>query len=88
MDKYVRRFKRKYGGEDEVRRHLEALYDVLANVLGAEKIVLRAGKLGALKGMRSERIGDRILALQRLVFEDPTIAGPPAPASYRQKLDE
>ena len=88
MDKYVRRFKRKYGGEDEVCRHLEALYDVLANVLGAEKIVLRAGKLGALKGMRSERIGDRILALQRLVFEDPTIAGPPAPASYRQKLDE
>ena len=86
-ERYVRRFRRKHGGEEELRRHVDALYDVLASVLGAEKIVLRAGKLGALKGMRSERIGDRILALQRLVFEDPTIS-PPAPANYRQKLDE
>jgi ATP-dependent Lon protease len=85
---YARRFRRKYGGEEEIRRHVEALYDLLANVLGAEKIVLRAGKLGALKGMRSERLGDRILALQRLVFEDPTISGPPAPTAYRQKLEE
>ena len=85
---YTRRFRRKYGGEEEVRRHLDALYDVLTGVLGAEKIVLRAGKLGALKGMRSDRVGDRILALQRLVFEDPTIARPPAQAQYRQKLEE
>jgi len=86
-ERYVRRFRRKHGGEEELRRHVDALYDVLASVLGAEKIVLRAGKLGALKGMRSERIGDRILALQRLVFEDPTISAP-APANYRQKLGE
>ncbi|MBV8073926.1 MAG: Lon family ATP-dependent protease, partial [Candidatus Eremiobacteraeota bacterium] len=85
---YVRRFRRKYGGEEEVRRHLDALYDLLAEVLGAEKIVLRAGKLGALKGMRSQRLGDRMLALQRLVFEDPTIADAPAPANYREKLRE
>ncbi|MBV8151085.1 MAG: Lon family ATP-dependent protease [Candidatus Eremiobacteraeota bacterium] len=85
---YVRRFRRKYGGEEEVRRHLDALYDVLAGALGAEKIVLRAGKVGALKGMRSDRLGDRILALQRLVFEDPTIGGAPAPAQYRQRLEE
>ncbi|MBV8600060.1 MAG: sigma 54-interacting transcriptional regulator, partial [Candidatus Eremiobacteraeota bacterium] len=83
---HVRRFRRKYGGDEEVRRHLGALYDLLAEVLGAEKIVLRAGKLGALKGMRSERIADRMLALERLVFEDPTIADVPAPANYREKL--
>jgi ATP-dependent Lon protease len=88
QDRYVRRFQRKYGGEDGVRRHVDALYDVLAGILGAEKIVLRAGKLGALKGMRSERVGDRIWALQRLVFEDPTISGPPAPANFAQKLEE
>jgi ATP-dependent Lon protease len=86
--RHVRRFRRKYGGEEAIRRHVDALYDVLASVLGAEKIVLRAGKLGALKGMRSERVGDRIWALQRLVFEDPTIAGPPAPANFRQKIEE
>ena len=86
-ERYVRRFRRRHGGEEELRRHVDALYDVLATVLGAEKIVLRAGKLGALKGMRSERVGDRIHALQRLVFEDPTIT-PPAPATFRQKLEE
>jgi ATP-dependent Lon protease len=86
-ERYVRRFRRRHGGEEELRRHVDALYDVLATVLGAEKIVLRAGKLGALKGMRSDRVGDRIHALQRLVFEDPTIT-PPAPAAYRQKLEE
>jgi len=86
-ERYVRRFRRRHGGEEELRRHVDALYDILATVLGAEKIVLRAGKLGALKGMRSDRVGDRIHALQRLVFEDPTIT-PPAPAAYRQKLEE
>src|SRR5579883_1094099 len=86
-ERYVRRFRRKHGGEEELRRHVDALYDVLATVLGAEKIVMRAGKLGALKGMRSDRLGDRILALLRLVFEDPTIEAP-APANYRQKLEE
>ena len=87
-NRFVRRFRRKYGGEGEVRRHVDALYALLAELLGAEKIVLRAGKLGALKGMRSDRVGDRIHALQRLVFEDPTIEGPPAPNAFRKKLEE
>ena len=34
---------------------------------------MRAGKLGTLKEMRSPAIPERLLALQRLVFEDPTL---------------
>ena len=45
---------------------------------------MRAGKLGALKMMRSPALGERLLALQRLVFEDPTLERLPAPTAIPQ----
>jgi len=51
---------------------VSALFDMLAGVVGPEKLVLRAGKVNALKMMRSANLPDRLCALQRLVFEDPT----------------
>ena len=74
---YTARFRRKYGGEDGLRRYVAVLYDLLADTLGADKMVLRAGKLNALKLMRSNLVPERILALQRLVFEDPTLERAP-----------
>jgi ATP-dependent Lon protease len=84
----VTRFRRKYGGDDGVRRYVAALYDVLASTLGADKMVLRAGKLDALKLMRSNLLPERILALQRLVFEDPTLERLPQPGKYRDVIAE
>jgi ATP-dependent Lon protease len=84
----VARFRRKYGGDDGVRRYVAALYDVLANAIGAEKLVLRAGKLDALKLMRSALLPERILALQRLVFEDPTLDRLPQPGKFRDAIAE
>ncbi len=74
--------------DDDVSRRIAALYDVLTGALGADKVVLRAGKLGALPLMRSQAVADRLLGLQRLVFEDPTRDKPPARASYIAALDE
>ncbi|MBD5634144.1 MAG: ATP-dependent protease, Lon family, partial [Candidatus Eremiobacteraeota bacterium] len=85
---YVARFRRKYGGDDGVRRYVTALYDVLATTIGSDKMVLRAGKLNALKLMRSNLIPERILALQRLVFEDPTLDRLPQPGRYRDAIAE
>ncbi len=85
---YVAKFRRKFSGEEELRRYVAALYELLSNVLGADKMVLRAGKLGALKMMRSASIPERLLALQRLVFEDPTFERLPAKAQYRDTLSE
>ncbi len=85
---YVARFRRKYGGDDGVRRYVAALYEVLANALGSDKVVLRAGKLNALKLMRSTLLPERILALQRLVFEDPTLERLPQPGKYREVIAE
>ncbi len=74
--------------DDGVRRRTSALFDVLSGALGKEKVVMRAGKLGALKLMRSPLAGERLLALQRLVFEDPTLERVPAPASYAAVIAE
>ncbi len=70
---YATRFRRKFGVEDELSRYVSALYEMLASVLGQDKIVLRAGKVNALKMMRSQHLPDRLCALQRLVLEDPTL---------------
>ena len=82
------RFRRKYGGGEGARRQVAALFDVLAGSLGKEKVVMRAGKLGALKLMRSPSLGERILALQRLVFEDPTLERIPPASQYKKAIAE
>jgi hypothetical protein len=78
---YATRFRRKFGVEDELSRYVGALYEMLSSVIGQDKIVLRAGKVNALKLMRSQNLPDRLCGLQRLVLEDPT----PARSSRRSR---
>jgi len=40
---------------------------------GPDQLVLRASKLEALELLRSSRLAERVLALQRLVYDDPTL---------------
>ena len=82
----LRRRNRKPTGANTVARQVTALFEMLSGLVGADKLVLKAGKLDALKLMRSRRLNDRILALQRLAFEDPTIARPPAPARFAEVI--
>jgi len=84
----VARFRRKAGGDQGMRRYVAALYDVLSNTIGSDKLVLRAGKLNALKMMRSQLLPERVLALQRLVFEDPTLDRLPQAGKYRDVISE
>ncbi len=63
---------------DELQRQVAALLGVLSHIYGADKLVLKAGKLEALELMKSDSLRDRVIALQRLVFEDPTIDDIPA----------
>jgi ATP-dependent Lon protease len=85
---YLARFRRKFSSEDEMSRYVSALYDVLASTIGADKLVLRAGKMNALKMMRSHLLPDRICALQRLVFEDPTLERVSGRANSRRVIGE
>lgn len=64
---------KKLENEEALRRQVTALFGVLSNFYGADKLVLRAGKLEALTLMRSTDLADRVIALQRIVFENPNI---------------
>ncbi|WP_406677518.1 Lon family ATP-dependent protease [Moorella sp. ACPs] len=59
-------------------RQVAALYGVLCDIYGTEKVVLRASKLEALDLIRSDDLAARVLALEKLIYEDPTINDLPA----------
>lgn len=89
FNKLVRRETRVVrAADDELKRQVSALYGLYAGLIGAEKVVLKAGKLDALDLMRSEDVGERILALQKLVFEDPTVDKVPTAQEIPDILDE
>jgi ATP-dependent Lon protease len=64
-------------GEEILKRRVGAMFGFLAAIYGPEKLVLKAGKLGALKGMKSQDLLQQIVALQKVVYEDPTIQASP-----------
>jgi len=77
IDKIVRggktRLMDKTGEEDQLRRKVDALYGLMSDLYGADKLILKASKLEALQLMRSNLLEQRVLGLQKLVSEDPTM---------------
>lgn len=71
-----------------LHRQVTALYTLLSEVHGADQLVLKAGKLDSLELMRSSKLEDRVLALERLIHEDPTIIEPRSIDEIPQALDE
>lgn len=55
-----------------------ALYSILGEIYGSERLVLRASKLGVLEAMQSSSLPDQVLALQKLVHGDPTLEKKPS----------
>jgi ATP-dependent Lon protease len=78
----------KLENEEAVRRQVTALFGVLSSIYGPDKLVLRAGKLDALTLMRSADVGERVLALQRIVFENPSLEEKPSPEQIPEILNE
>lgn len=52
---------------------IDALYDILVDIEGADRLVLKASKLEALTLIRSNNRNQRILGLQKIVYENPTL---------------
>ncbi|HEY3314170.1 MAG TPA: Lon family ATP-dependent protease [Bacillota bacterium] len=73
--------------EELTRRQVAALFNLLSDIYGSDKLILRAGKLEALDGMRSKDLAQQVLALQKVVFEDPTIEGPASPSDFPSVID-
>ncbi|ERL05405.1 Lon family ATP-dependent protease [Mitsuokella sp. oral taxon 131] len=71
---------------EPVDREIDAIYGTLIDLIGTEELVIRAGRMDAMKLLRSERRAERVLALQRVLEEDPLIAPPPSEAEIPEIL--
>ena len=79
---------RKTAKEKILQHRVETAFELLAGMYGSEKLVLKAGKVGAIKLMRSLALEERVLAAKKLVFEDPTCDKVPSFDELEGILDE
>ncbi len=64
--------------ESDLDREINALYAIVVEVIGSDRLVLQAGKMDALRYLRSENPGERLLALRRILEENPTLNSVPS----------
>jgi hypothetical protein len=55
-------------GSDKLEHQLSALLEVLAHIYGADKLVLKAGKLEALGLLKSQSLEDKVIALSTSIL--------------------
>ncbi len=70
-----------------IDREINALYASLVDLIGTEALVIKAGKLNALALLRSDDRRERVLALQRVLGEDPRLAPAPREADIPAILE-
>lgn len=64
---------KKAGYKIEVIDRIKAIFTILCDLYGTDRLVLKASKLNALDLLNSNHVGERLLALQKIVLEDPTL---------------
>ena len=79
-----------HGGKDDraaapskeaaIDAEIAALFRMLADTMGTERLVIQAGKMNAMSLMRSADRRERVLALMRILEEDPLLTPPPSAA--------
>ncbi len=75
-------------GRESLRRKVAALFGVLTSLYGGDRLKKRATKLGAAGWMRSRQVGRRVLALQRLVYDDASLEAVPKELELPAILDD
>ena len=72
--------------EARMDAEIAAIFRMLADTMGTERLVIRAGKMNAMTLMRSENRRERVLALMRILEEDPLLSPPPSEAEIPEIL--
>ncbi|MBO4402050.1 MAG: Lon family ATP-dependent protease [Selenomonadaceae bacterium] len=70
----------------DLDREINSLYNIVIDAMGSDRLVLQAGKMDALKLLRSNDPGERILALRRILEENPNASPPPSKAEIPAEL--
>ena len=73
--------------KDELDRKIDMIFTLLVDYYGSDTLVIKAGKMDALHLVRSPEKGERVLALQKIIFENPTLTKPPAEKEIPAILD-
>ena len=73
--------------EARLDAEIAVIFRMLADSMGTERLVIQAGKMNAMTLMRSENRRERILALMRILEEDPLLAPPPSEAEIPEILN-
>ena len=71
---------------DPLDRDINMLYEFAVNVMGADNLVVTAGKMDALRLMRSEIRGERLLALDRIIFKNPSLSKVPKDSEIKDEI--
>ena len=72
--------------EARMDAEVAAIFRMLADTMGTERLVIQAGKMNAMALMRSENRRERVLALMRILEEDPLLSPPPSEAEIPEIL--
>ena len=73
--------------EARMDAEIAAIFRMLADTMGTERLVIRAGKMNAMTLMRSENRRERVLALMRILEEDPLLSPSPSEAEIPEILN-
>lgn len=74
--------------DNEIERSIDNLFKILVDIHGSDKLVIKAGKMDALQLIRSDKAADKVLALERIISENPAISEPPPEEDIPRILDE
>lgn len=72
--------------ETDIDREISAMYEIIIDAIGSDRLVLQAGKMDALRLMRSVNPCERVLALRRILEENPTLYPPPKESELQAEI--
>ena len=75
-------------GREDLQRRVKAFYDLLVTIYGADKLILKATKFEALELLQSQKLEKKVLGMQKIVLEDPTLEQIPSFQKVPALLDE
>jgi len=90
LNKWLHRtnFDERVQDEEQWKREVDALYQLVANFYGTDKLVVKASKLEALPLMRSDNLAERVAGLHKIINDDPTTSQLPTFEEMPLVLDE
>ena len=74
--------------KDELDRKIDMILSLMVEYYGSDKLVIKAGKMEALQLIRSSIRGERVLALQKIMYDNPTLTAVPEEKEIPQLLDQ